>query len=364
MPDYFAPAFQVQINGTSLAADISKNISQVSVISQSDTMDNFNFTMVNQYPRLRWTHTSDAQLFQQGGTVTISMGYGSADDLQPMIEGIITKLSPTFPESGTPTVRVEGHTKMHQLQGSKTTRTFQQMTDTQIVTQIAEKAGLAVQADDTQVSYDYVIQANQTDLEFIKARAARIHFELVVKGPTLIFRKANEASTKIYTLVWGNTQEGLASGPNTLPLKSFTPSMNALQPPTSVEVRGYDVKNKTEFVGSANAGSEDTDMAGSKTGSQVAGTLQTPRKFVRVSIPVASQAEADQHAKAILNNLAMSLVTGDASTIGIPDLRCGSVVEFKGLGPVFSGLYYIDNATHTIDGGGYKTDISVKRNAI
>jgi phage protein D len=291
------------------------------------------------------------------------MGY--VDDLQEMMEGEITQISPSFPESGTPTVTISGNSKMHWLHASKTTRTFKQMTDTQIVQQIAQEAGLATQTDDSQVIHEYVMQANQTDLEFITARAARIHYEVLVDGPMLIFRKANEGASKIFTLVWGNTQAGLAAGPNTLPLKSFSTTMNALQPPTSVQVRGWDAKNKTGFVGNATTGSEDAPMAGSQTASQVtSGAFNKPRQEVQVSIPVASQAEADQHAKALLNNLGMKFVTGNAVTIGVPELFAGSVVALQGLGPLFSGFYYVDSATHTVGKSGYQTELSVKRNSI
>lgn len=362
MANYFDPAFNVQINGTSLKADVSKNIQQVSIVSQPDTMDSFSLTLANEYPVLRWTHTGDADLFQQGSAVKVYMGY--VDDLQEMIDGQITKISPSFPDSGMPTLTVEGNTRMHWLHASKTTRTFQKMTDTQIVQQIAQEAGLDTQADDTKVQYDYVMQANQTDLEFIRDRAKRIHFEVLVKGMTLIFRKANEIGTKIYTLVWGHTQAAFSAGSNILPLKNFSTSMNTLQPPTEVEVRGYDIKNKKEFVGKAATGEEDTRMSGNMTGSEArAGAFHKPRKFVRVNVPVASQAEADQQAKAILNNLAMEFLTGSGSTIGVPDLRSGSVVELEGLGR-FSGQYYIDTATHRIGASGYQTDFTVKRNAI
>jgi hypothetical protein len=47
VPDYFAPAFWVEIDGTTLAADISSNIQEVSVVSQSNTMDTFKFTLVD-----------------------------------------------------------------------------------------------------------------------------------------------------------------------------------------------------------------------------------------------------------------------------------------------------------------------------
>lgn len=361
MPNYFAPAFRIRVDGNYLAADISKNIQQVSVTSEPNTMDSFSFTLVNEYPKMRWTHTNDAYLFQQGAVITIYMGY--VDDLQEMIEGEITQLSPSFPENGTPVLNISGNNLMHWLHGSKTTRTFTQMTDKQIVEKVATEAQLQPQVDETDTQFDYVIQNNQTDLEFLRERAARIHFEMLVKGKTLIFRKSNEGATKIYTFVWGHTQAAFAAGPDSLPLKSFTPSMNVLKPPSSVEVRGYDQKNKTQFVANAQAGDEPAKMDGTQTGSQVVATLKKPRQRVQVNIPVASQAEADQHAKALLESLGLEFISGSASTIGVPDIRCGSVVELQGLGAAFSGTYYIDKATHTIGASGYSTDLTVKRNS-
>src|SRR5262249_10694255 len=148
----------------------------------------FSFTVINNLPELRWTHTADADLFKEGNSVKIAMGY--VDDIRDMIEGEITQIKPSFPESGIPTLGVEGYTRLHRLQGDSKTRTFQQMTDKQIVEKIAQEAGLKGDAEDTEVQHDYIMQANQTDLAFLRDRASRIHFEILVSGKTLIFRKA------------------------------------------------------------------------------------------------------------------------------------------------------------------------------
>ena len=92
-----------------------------------------------------WTHTGDADLFKEGNAVTIEMGY--VDDLQPMFDGEITSISPTFPESGTPTVRVAGYTRQHWLRRSPKTRTFQDVTDKEIVEQTARDLGLTPEAE-------------------------------------------------------------------------------------------------------------------------------------------------------------------------------------------------------------------------
>jgi phage protein D len=105
-------------------------------------------------------------------------------------------------------------------------------------------------------------------------------------------------------------------------------------------------------------------MGGSHTGGQIAArAFGGKREEVRVDVPIASQEEADQRARAIYNERALQLVTGSGSTIGLPDLRAGHVIELDGLGPRFSGLYYVTQATHSIGNGGYLTTFSVKRNA-
>jgi uncharacterized protein len=361
MADYFAPAFFVQVNGTALSADVSCNVENISIVTATNTLDNLSFTIVNTYPEMRWTHTSDADLFKEGNSVVVGLGY--VDDLESLFDGEITKVSPTFPSSGVPTVAIEGQSRLHWLQRGKNTRSFQQTTDKQIVEKIAQDNGLEPQVEDPGVTYDYVMQPNQTDLEFLRARAARIHYEVFVHAKKLFFRKMNEDDQEIYTLVWGHTQAGL-SAPNTFPLVEFTPTIDARQPAPSTQVRGYDPKTKQPIV--ANAGPDDQNgtMGGTVKGGNVwQNAYQKQRDHVIVTVPVQSQDEADQRAKAHYNNLAIGTITGNGSTIGLPALRSGKVIKLDGLGDRFNGLYYLDQVTHTLDESGYKTSFTAKRNA-
>jgi phage protein D len=363
MSTFYAPTFRVEINGSRLAADVSKNIQEVHVTCKPDTLDTFSFTVVNSLPNLRWTHTEDAELFKEGSSVKIAMGY--VDDMSAIIEGEITQIRPSFPESGMPTVAIEGYTRLHRLQGNNKTRTFQQTTDKQIAEKIAEEAGLQADAEDSAVQYDYVMQANQTDLAFLRDRASRIHFEVLVSDKTLIFRSAKETSSRVYTLLWAQTQRSFASTSVTLPLKSFTPELDTLQPVNNVEYRSYDPATKQAFVSKATVSDQSSSMGGKAKGADVSiNAFQRARSYVHVTTPFVSQAEGDQLSRAKFNESAMSFVKGTAETIGIPELRSGQVVELAGLGPRFSGLYYVDEATHSINGNGYSTHFTVKRNSV
>ena len=359
---YFVPAFQIEVNGSNLQADVSKNIQHLQVVSMPDTLDTFSFTLANALPAMRWTHTSDAKLFMPGNSVSILMGY--VDDMHEMMEGEITQVSPTFPESGMPTVAIEGHSRMHRLRGDNKTRTFQKTTPKQIVEKIGKDADLEVQAVDVNLQQDYVIQPNQSDLDFLKSLARSLHCEVLVQKRTLIFRKAAEADTKSFTLIWYGPQESFAPPPDTMPLKSFTPQMNALAPATNVQYRAYDMKSKKAFVSNANSSNQRCLMGGNQSAAQAAqNAFNRSRTVVNVTTPYDTQDEGDHHAKSAYNAKAMGFVGGSATTIGIPELWSGQVVELQGLGPLFNGCYYVQQATHTIDENGYSTSINVKRNA-
>jgi uncharacterized protein len=361
--NYFAPAFRILVNGSQLKADVSLNIEQVQVVSKPDTLDTFSFTIANPLPEMRWTHTSDADLFREGNAVKIAMGY--VDDLQDMIEGEITQISPTFPQGDIPTVTIEGNTLLHRLRGTHNTRTFQQVTDKDIAEKIGQSLNLQVDAEDPQIHYDYVMQPNQTDLEFLRERARKIHFEILVQGKKLIFRKSQEAMAKTYTLVWAQAQRAVASGSNILPLTTFSLKMSASTPPTSVETRYYDPASKQACVSQAGPSDQTSTMGGSQRGGEVSSNAyKIERKYVHVTTPFGSKAECHEHAKATYNNQAMGLLSGTAETIGVPDLRAGQVIQLLGVGPRFEGQYCIDDATHEIGGDGYKTSLTVKRNSV
>jgi uncharacterized protein len=363
--NYFAPAFRIFVNGSRLAADVSYEIESVQVISKPDTMDTFSFTISNPTPLMRWTHTKDANLFREGHTVEIYLGYADdPDGLQEMIEGEITQISPSFPAGDAPSVTVEGNTVLRKLLGTTNTRTFQTVSDKDIAEQIGQKLNLQVEADDPGIQYDYVLQANQTDLEFLQQRAQRIHFQVLARGTTLLFKKSGEANDKVYTLVWAQAQKAAAS-PNTLPLTTFNLKMSASTPPSQVQSRSWDPKTKQALVSNALPSDQTSKMGGSTASGEVpSDAFSSDRTLVHATTFFASQDECDAHAKATYNNHAMQLVSGTADTIGVPDLRAGSVIQMQGVGLRFEGYYLIDEANHQIGADGYKTSLTVRRNAV
>jgi phage protein D len=226
------------------------------------------------------------------------------------------------------------------------------MKDSDIARQIASAAGLIAQVEDTKVTLEYVLQHNQTDLEFLQSRAQRIGYEVFVEHKKLHFRSPNTSQAKVLTLQQGGS------------LLRFAPRLSTMDQVGQVEVRGWDIKQKKAVVGKASTGQESSKMGGATNAAAQVNRAFGKASSPRVTLPTASQAEADQMALGQFRDMGLVYISGEGQCRGNPDLRAGIVIEILGIGKRFSGLYYVSSATHTYETDqGYRTDFTVRRNA-
>jgi phage protein D len=63
-------------------------------------------------------------------------------------------------------------------------------------------------------------------------------------------------------------------------------------------------------------------------------------------------------------DISMNYIVAEGNSRGNPDLRIGTVIEVKGIGERFSGLYYVTTAEHKFSSDqGYQTLFTVRRTA-
>ena len=90
-----------------------------------------------------------------------------------------------------------------------------------------------------------------------------------------------------------------------------------------------------------------------------AGTQETGQTLV-VNQRCESQADAERIARSRLRQANMATVKGSLMMIGDIRMSAGLNINLEGFG-VFDGKYFIDTATHTVDGSGYKTSLQIHR---
>jgi len=345
----FLSDFEIKINGSPVPPKVKNDLIAVTVYEEIAVPSMFTLELYNwDMDQLKVTW-SDDELFSEGNEVEIKMGY--LKRLEKLMVGEITGLEAAFLAAEPFTLTVRGYDHRHRLMRGRKTRSFSKMKDSAIASQIASGAGLSTQVEDSKVTLDYVLQHNQTDLEFLQARARRIGYEVFVKEKKLYFQPHQHSASKSLTL-------GLETD-----MIEFYPRLTTMSQVGELVVRGWDLKEKKPIVGKAQAGDESSPM-GSTSGPQAANKGFGESSTASVNRPVLSQAEADQMALGQFSDMALTYISGDGVCLGNTELRAGIVVEIEGLGQRFSGQYYVTSTTHTLrPGKGYRTAFTVRRNA-
>lgn len=338
------------MNGSPLAVDPEARVISVSVDEDVNLPSMFAIEvrgLDDRHPQIPWL--DDPQLSDVGSEVEVKLGY--ADDLQPLLKGEITTLEPEFLANRLPSVIVRGYDRRHRLQRGQKTRSFLQQKDSEIASQIASEAGLTAQAEDTEITHNYVLQANQTDLAFLQQRARAIQYEVVVDDKTLLFRPVSNADSEILTLTLDNG------------LLEFYPRLSSIGQVNEIKVQGWDVKNKKEVVGQSKSGDETSTMGGQTSGAVLVEQTFDTATGVISDRPIMTQAEADQIAKATFNRSVLHFITGEGICRGRTDLRAGTVIKIDQIGQRFSGQYYVTTVSHRYGPRGYYTHFTVRRTA-
>jgi phage protein D len=344
------PAFRVRVNGAELPQDALADLISLSVLDDVDALSMCVLSLKGWdgvAMKVKWM---DETLFDEGNPVEVEMGY--RDRTQPVFSGEIVGLEPEFPEGRPPTLTLRCYDRRHRLTRLRRTHSYLQARDSDVASQIAQAAGLGARVEDSGVVFPYLLQHNQTDYEFLRARAARIGFEVYVDQRELVFRPRPCTGAPALTLR------------REVELLEFRPRLTTMGQAPQREVRGWSVQDKQAIVARAGSGDVPRALGGSATGPETAGRAFERSGSSVVDCPLHSAADAEQFARAGVREMALAYVLAEGVCIGEPMLRAGLVVQIDGLGQRFSGRYYVGAVEHRFSPkGGYRTRFNARRNA-
>jgi uncharacterized protein involved in type VI secretion and phage assembly len=282
----------------------------------------------------------DGATFAIGSSLEVQLGDGSS--IASVFKGEITAVELEATELAMPVVTVRGYSRAHRLHRNRQNRSFLQMTDADIANKVATEAGLQASVDSTNDTHDYVLQYNQTDWEFLKDRAARNGYEVVVDDRTLYFRKPK------------NGQEAAPDQTLWDTLINIRVKMSTAFQTDEVIVRGWDPQTKTAIVGNASTGALHPTIGESKTGKAMSSDFGASKLYV-VNQPIDSQTEATTLAQAVYNELDGAFVEAEGTCAGDPKIKAGATVKMASLGTKLTGNYYVTSAVHSVQADGEYT---------
>ena len=338
---FYAPVFDVRVSGLTMAADVASQVLSLQYDNNLDLADMFTIVLNNDHNRF-----SDSALFDLGKNVEIHMGYGG--ELTPMMLGEITSIEPSFPESGPPTLRIAGYDKSHRLRNSQADRQWQYVPDSVIAAQIAAESLLIPIVDPSPIFHRKKITQSGTDMSFLKDRAKANFFEVYVHWNKLYFRFPRPQLEAV-VLEWGKN------------LSSYSPRLSTAGMAGLQTIRGYNEDLAQTIVAYSMAMDLNLDNMIERLGSSAMELLLSLGRNVVRNEPVESPIDAAVLAKSILQDILDGLYEGSGACVGIPRLRAGEMIEIRGVGKRFSGMYRLRKVTHTIDDNGYRTSFEVSQ---
>ncbi|HPH97426.1 MAG TPA: VgrG-related protein [Anaerolineaceae bacterium] len=358
-----AESVKIYVNGTQLT-NIANNLVEVVVDTNTYLPTMFTITLDD---GIEGTYINSDTPFKLGAKVKIEFvneeipGTTSAVTSAVVI-GEVTALEPIFNEQNNCALRVRGYDYLHRLTQGKKTLTFgdasptsQTLSETDIVSKIISSAGLTSQVDSINVKYSYVMQYNQTDLEFLWSRARLYGYQIYAIDKTVYFKPADfhrgAASETPSELIWGTN------------LSRFEPRVTLIGALTKAIARGWDPGTKTALVAENSSDTSGTIPSigfGKKGSSESKTAVNNAGLETILDLSLINVDQATAIAKAQFAEAESEFIKADGVLrIGDPRLVAGRKVTIKGVGTRFNGTYYVSEARHVWRQGAYTVFFSV-----
>lgn len=334
----------IEIDGRELDSDVESQLESALVVERLAMPDMF--ALVFRDPARDVVGRAGIEI---GASVTVSTTSTTADEPEPLIKGEVTGIETEYDSLGSRAV-VRGYDRSHRLAAGRKTATFQNVKYSDVASQIASGAGLEADVDDSGGTVEHLLQANQTDLDFLYELAHRIGFDCRVDDRTLRFKKPVESS--------GAPGEGDYSSEDPVQLVwehnllEFRARMSAVAQVKDVKVRGWDVGGKKAIIGQADvtAGNAQVSVTAADLASKVGGGSTTVSDH-----PGGTQEALDELARARAQQIGSAAFEATAVALGSPALKAGTAVSVSGVDPALEGKWVIAGARHELGNGPYRT---------
>jgi hypothetical protein len=384
------PVVSVGVIGMPLSSSAETKLIRTVVDTHLHLPDMFELTFVDEEGSL----ASDAGL-EIGTKIEIFAGKEADSDTTSLIKGEVTSIEAICQDALIFTV-IRGYEKAHRLQRAKRTKTFVNMTDSDIASQVARNAGLDIgDVQSTSVTHDHIAQVAQTDWDFLSQRAREIGYETGVVAGEFFFRPASGSSSGGLGGALGAVASAAASMlgmSSKLMFKdnliSFYPRISAANITPNVEVRVWDSKGARVVTSQADAASGTAtiddqvpkDLANSFTDGLIPplpslpalppipglpkidfGTSPSNTAYVVVDRPLAFGPSADkaveEAAKGLADHISSTFAEAEGDALGDPSIQAGAQVDIDGVPEQFIGKWTVTNARHVFDANedGYHT---------
>ena len=288
--------------------------------------------------------------FESGANTLLSLGAGirvvagDTNDPQEIFQGRISGLELVMEEATAPKLIVLAEDALQSARLRRRTRLYEDMTLDDLVRTVAQESGLEVVSSGLTIRLAREMQANETDLGFLRRVCARFDVDFQIVGRKLQVSERSAVDRGRRVLEFGDT------------LVSFRGLADLSDQVSAVTASGWDHAADRPFSVTSGAGADAGPGSGRK-GAEFLREHFSARSEHVGEFAVDGEPEGQALADAMLAARQRRFVSVEGSVTGDPGLRVGTVVEVAGVGPRFANAYYVTHAQHRYDRtNGYLTD--------
>ena len=345
-----APVFKV--DGT-LSPELARDVMSMRIEEATDGLKTLELKLLAEGPRPN--EKEEGQLYLDGKSIDfgkpLEVSIGPADAASIVFSGAVSAIEATYSAGTVPSVTAFAEDKLMALRMTRRMKTYENVSDADIASAIAQEHGLQASADADGPTYKVVQQWNQSDLAFLRERARLIQAELWFTDNTLHFATRGNRNATTISLVLGDH------------LLEAQLKADLAHQRTKVKVSGYDATQREGITEEAGADAIQSEVSGGRTGSSVLQSAFGERVSFRVRGDPIVSGEAQAWAKSEMLRRARGFVTVSGVTNGTANMVVGSILSLDRVGAPFIGDgYYVTRVCHTYDlVDGFRTHFDAER---
>lgn len=335
--------------------NVYRDLLELEVELDDDLASMFKLRLLMLRSELGWTSLDENQ-FQLWSPVTISAGFD--DNNEELMRGFITHIKPHFqanPEQAY--LEIWGMDASVMMDRVEKLFAWLNKKDSDIASQIFSDYQLTPQITDTEVLHDEAVSTiiqRETDMQFLKRLALRNGYECYVQGDVGYFGPPtiDEEPQPVLAVHFGKETN----------IHNFSIQADAMAP-VNVGMFAIDPLNKE--VREVNTEAPEQTVLGTNDTATLLKAGMDPAQVYVSHNGTMGETEMHRLCRGLYDRSewfisAEGEVTGNNyNHVLVPR----KPVTVKGVGEVYSGIYYINHVTHVFSAVGYKQLVRMKRNA-
>jgi phage protein D len=271
-------------------------------------------------------------------------------DDENIFEGRISGLEAIFSDTNVPSFSVTAIDRLNDLCMVRRTRTFEDMSEGDLLHHIASDHGLGAQANFSGSTHKLLAQLNQTDFAFLSECLQRAGALLWIEGSTLHAARERGSAANAHELALaGNLHE-------------FAVKADLAMQRTSLKVTGWNIDGKHAIAHEA----QENALAGlslaGPSGPALVSHVHGERKDSIVDAVVRTSEDARQLAESAYQRMARHFMVGRGIADTNARLQTGAYVEITHVDSFATGVYLLTEIKHVFDAvRGLRTEFTAER---